>query len=150
MTLRKHLLAGAAALAAAGAVGAAPYPHGANAPAATDLGDAASVESSAKITITVALKLSNREQLEELVKSVYTPGNAHYKQFITPAEFQQRFGPDAATVNAVTREFTSQGLTVTRSSTSQLHVSASQSPRPARPRPISSAHRWAARISRMH
>jgi kumamolisin len=122
MTLRKHLLAGAAALAAVGAVGAAPYPHGAT-PAATDLGDSASVESSAKITVTVALQLSNREQLEDLVKSVYTPGNAHYKQFITPAEFQQRFGPEAATVSAVTREFTSQGLTVTRASTAQLHVS---------------------------
>ncbi|HTC14403.1 MAG TPA: S53 family peptidase [Steroidobacteraceae bacterium] len=123
MTLRKHLLAGAAALAAAGAVVAAPYPHGGSAPAALDLGDSAAIESSAQITVTVALQLSNREQLEALIKSVYTPGSAQYRQFITPQEFQQRFAPDAASVAAVTREFSAQGLKVTRSATAQLHVS---------------------------
>jgi kumamolisin len=122
MTLRKHLVAGAAALAAAGALSAAPYPHGAEALAATDLGDASSLEGSTPITVTVTLNLSNRAELDELIESMYTSGAPQYHQFLSTEQFQQRFAPSAATVNEVTREFASQGLTVTRAATAQLHV----------------------------
>jgi kumamolisin len=121
MTLRKHVLAGALALAASGALSAAPYPHG-PAPAAADLGDAAAIDGATRITVTVALPLSNRAQLDQLIQSMYTPGNAHYRQFLSAAEFQQRFAPGAATIDAVTHAFSAQGLEVTRAATAQLHV----------------------------
>jgi kumamolisin len=122
MTLSKHLLAALAASLAGVAI-AAPYPHAGKAPAAVDLGDSAAVEATTRITVTVALKLSNSEQLDPLVQAIYTPGSPQYRQFLTPEQFRARFGPSAATLAAVTREFTAAGLDVTRTATAQLHVS---------------------------
>jgi kumamolisin len=121
MTLSKYLLAAAFAASLAGVASAAPYPHGA-APAAADLGDSAAVEANTLITVTVSLKLSNSEELDPLVQALYTPGSPQYRQFLTPEQFQARFGPSAASIAAVTREFTAAGLSVTRTATAQLHV----------------------------
>jgi kumamolisin len=122
MTLSKYLLAVAFVASLAGVASAAPYPHGA-APAAVDLGDSAAVEANTLITVTVSLKLSNSEQLDPLVQALYTPGSPQYRQFLTPEQFRARFGPSAASIAAVTREFTAAGLSVTQSATAQLHVS---------------------------
>ncbi len=122
MTLSKYLLAAAFAASLAAVASAAPYPHGA-APAAADLGDSAAVEGNTRITVTVALELRNRAQLDELIAAVYTPGSPQYRQFLTTEQFREQFGPSAATITAVTKEFTAQGLTVTQSATAQLHVS---------------------------
>jgi kumamolisin len=121
MTLSKYLLAAAFAASLAGAAGAAPYPHGA-APAAVDLGDSAVVEANTLITVTVSLNLSNRDQLDQLIAAVYTPGKPQYRQFLTTEQFRQQFGPSAATITAVSREFASQGLAVSQSATAQLQV----------------------------
>ena len=121
MTLSKHLLAVAFAALLAGVANAAPYPHGA-APAAVDLGDSAVVEGKTQITVTVSLKLSNSEQLDPLVQALYTPGSPQYRQFLTPEQFRARFGPSAATIASVTREFAAAGLSVTRAATAQLHI----------------------------
>src|ERR1700734_748564 len=121
MTVSKCLLAVALAASLAGAASAAPYPHGA-APAAADLGESAAVEANTRITVTVSLKLSNAEQLDPLVQELYTPSSPQYRQFLTPAQFMARFGPSPAAIAAVTREFTSAGLAVTRTATAQLHV----------------------------
>jgi kumamolisin len=121
MTLSKHLLAVALVASLAGVASAAPYPHG-QAPAAIDLGDSAVVEAGSRITVTVSLKLSNAEQLDPLVQALYTPGSPQYRQFLTPEQFSARFGPSAASIAAVTREFNAAGLSVTRTATAQLHV----------------------------
>jgi kumamolisin len=121
MTVSKYLLAAAFAASLASVANAAPYPHGAP-PAALDLGDSAVVEANTHITVTVSLKLSNSEQLDPLVQAIYTPGSPQYRQFLTPDQFRTRFGPSAATLAAVTREFTAAGLSVTRTATAQLHV----------------------------
>jgi kumamolisin len=118
MRLSKYLLV--AALAVAGAAGAQqPYPHRGT-PAAVDLG--AVNEAGAQITVTVALKLGNSEQLEPLLESLYTRGSPQYHQFLTTQQFQERFAPSAATVAAVTRLFQAAGLSVTRAATAQLKV----------------------------
>jgi kumamolisin len=122
MTLSKYLLAAALVASLAGAASAAPYPHG-TAPAAADLGDSAAVEANTLITVTVSLKLSNPDQLDPLVQALYTPGSPQYRQFLTPEQFSARFAPSAATIAAVSREFTAAGLKVAQTATAQLHVS---------------------------
>ncbi|HVN45128.1 MAG TPA: S53 family peptidase [Steroidobacteraceae bacterium] len=121
MTRSRHLLAGALA-GLIGVASATPYPHRAG-PAPTDLGEAAALATDESITVTVALRLSNEQQLEPLLQAMYTRGAPLYHQFLTAAEFRARFGPSADTIAGLTRYFEAAGLTVTRSATAQLRVS---------------------------
>jgi kumamolisin len=119
MKSNKLWLAGALTLGLASAVVAAP-PQGLG--KGMDLGPAAAFAENSQVTVTVALALSNRAEMEQLIESVSTPGNPQFRQFLTPEQFRARFGPSAAAVDAVTRSFLAQGLTVTRTATAQLHV----------------------------
>lgn len=92
---------------------------------ATDVGSASAFADTSKITVTVALKLSNREELEHLVQSVYTRGDPAYHHFLTPQQFRQRFGPSASNIAAVAKHFESLGFSVTQTSAAQLHVTGS-------------------------
>ena len=91
----------------------------------TDLGRASAFAENSQVTVTVALNLSNRDELEQLVQSVYTRGNPAYHQFLSPQQFRLRFGPSTASIAAVTRQFQSFGLTVTQTAAAQLHVTGS-------------------------
>jgi kumamolisin len=91
----------------------------------TDMGRASAYAENSQVTVTVALNLSNRDELEKLVQSVYTRGNPSYHQYLSPQQFRQRFGPSAATIAAVTKHFQSLGMTVTQSAAAQLHVTGS-------------------------
>jgi len=104
-------------------VDATPFPRHAT-PAAVDLGAADGV-SNAPVTVTIVMKLRNREQLDSLVQSLYTPGNGQYRHFLSRQDFAARFGPSDASVAALTRRFQSAGLSVTRASTTQLKLTGS-------------------------
>ena len=103
--------------------GAAPYPHGPV--AATDIGPASAFAENSTVTVTVALKPSNPDARDKLIESVYTPGAPEFRQFLTPQQFQERFGPTQATIATVTKNFEAQGLSVAQSASGQLHVSGS-------------------------
>jgi len=120
-TLVRVAMLFATCLCAAAAAAAAPYPRGAV--SAVDVGPAAAFAENAQITVTVALELSNRAAMEQLIADVSTPGSPHFQQFLTPDQFRAQFGPSAAAVDAVTKSFLAQGLSVTRTATAQLHVS---------------------------
>jgi len=119
-TLFRVVMLFATGLCAAAAAAAAPYPHAAV--SAVDVGPAAAFAENAQITVTVALELSNRAEMEQLIEAVSTPGNPQFRQFLTPEQFGARFGPSAAAVDAVSKSFLAQGLSVTRAATAQLHV----------------------------
>ena len=123
MKRMKYALAAGIAASLAGAVSAMPYPQGKA--TAYDIGPVSSSAAQAQLSVTVALNLRNRDQLEALVKSLYTPGNASYHKFLTQAQFAAQFGPTAATLAAVTKHFQSLGLKVTQSATAHLHVTGS-------------------------
>src|SRR5215469_11872161 len=124
MKRSRILLAGAVAAALVGSAGATPYPHG-PAAAATDVGPASAFAENAQVTVTVALRLRNTDQMEQLIESVYTRGSPHYQAFLTPQQFRAQFGPSPDTVAAVTKHFAEQGLGVTQSATAHLQVSGS-------------------------
>jgi kumamolisin len=123
MNTTKSWLAAAIGVGLIGGAGAAPYPKGPV--ASTDVGPAAAFAENTQVTVTVALKPRNADQLDRLIASVYTPGSPQYRQFLTPEQFRTQFGPAPATIAAVTREFEALGLSVTQSATAQLHVSGS-------------------------
>jgi subtilase family serine protease len=56
----------------------------------------------------------DRRGLDAFVDSVSDPKSPEYGHFLTPAAFQDRFGPTKAQTDAVTSWLTSAGLTVTR------------------------------------
>lgn len=118
---RQLVLAAALVATSLGVAQAMPYAHGRA--AGTDLGAAGAFAENSQVTVTVALNLRNRAELEQLVQAVYTRGSPAYHRFLTPQQFGERFGPTAATVAAVRQHFQAQGLTVTQTATAQLHVS---------------------------
>ena len=65
MKCSKHVLAASVAASLIGAAAAAPYPHGRM--TAYDMGPASLFADNSQITVTVALNLRNRDQLEQLV-----------------------------------------------------------------------------------
>ena len=116
-----RLAAAAAAALTLGLAQAAPFPTAAT-PAARDLGELAST---APVTVTVALKLRNTAELESLLQAQQTPGNAQFHRFLTPAQFHERFSPDAATVAKARAFFAARGLGVALEQGFLLRVSGS-------------------------
>ncbi|MGO9803311.1 MAG: protease pro-enzyme activation domain-containing protein [Steroidobacteraceae bacterium] len=125
MSFSKYLLAAVCALSVAGAAHAAPYPRAGLAPDTVDLGRTDAVAADQQISVTVSLRLSNSEQLEPLLQSIYAQGSPQFHRFLSTQEFQQRFAPSAATIAAVTQHLQAAGLTVTRSATAHLKASGS-------------------------
>ena len=121
-TLRKQALAFALAsiLVAPAVLAGAPYPTR-DTPKAMDLG-AQSSDRNSTITVTVALKLRNTDQMMSLMQGLYTSGNPQYHHFLSTEQFQSRFAPTAATVNNAMEQFRAQGLEVRRISSNLLSV----------------------------
>jgi subtilase family serine protease len=77
------------------------------------------------VEFNVYLPLSDRAATEAFLTQLQTPGSALYHKWLTPAQFNERFGPKASTVSAITRELAAYGLQVTEVKTHSLHVSGS-------------------------
>ncbi len=48
------------------------------------------------IHLTFSLPLRNQPELENLLRELYDPASPHFRQYLTPAEFTERFGPSEA------------------------------------------------------
>jgi kumamolisin len=84
--------------------------------------DRGAFSSQSPLTVTVALRLRNGEEAEELLTAVHTPGNAKFHQFLTPQQFDQRFSPTPADVAKVIVHFAKLGLTAERSTSTTLTI----------------------------
>jgi kumamolisin len=124
MRLQKCLLTAACVVGILGVAAAKPYPRS-HMPPAVDLGLTQNVAPRTEVTLTVALKLQNTNRLQALLKSIYTPGSANYRHFLTSQQFAAQFGPSPATVAQLTRHFQADGFTVTRSAITQLKITGS-------------------------
>ncbi len=111
-----------AALNAGTALAGVPFPSRTT-PAAADAGALDALAAAAPITLTVPLKMRDPAGAEAMLTHVSTPGDALYRKFLTPAQFQTRFGPADADVATVTAALTALGLKVERASSMSLHVS---------------------------
>jgi kumamolisin len=77
------------------------------------------------VTITVGLKLRNRDQLDAFLASLNDPSSSNYKHFLSTKEFQAQFGPADSTVNNVKSFLTSKGLIVKNVSSNNAFITAS-------------------------
>jgi subtilase family serine protease len=104
------IAAATALMLAASAQAGVPFPTR-QTPAAVDLGALAS--QNAPVTVSVMLKLRNVAELEALAAAQQTPGHALYHHFLTPAQFQQRFGAAPQKIAAAVAYFHRHGLSTT-------------------------------------
>jgi subtilase family serine protease len=70
----------------------------------------------------VFLPLRNADRLDELIHAQNTPGSASYHQWLTPAQFRSRFGPNPQAVTRITARLRASGLTVTGTHSHGIHV----------------------------
>lgn len=109
----KHRKAAIAAalltLAAAGTSAGVPFPH-AGTPRPIDAGALSLADRSNTMTVTVALKLQQPEEMERLLREIHTPGSPNFNRFLTPAQFKARFAPSNETVDQAIAHFRQAGL----------------------------------------
>jgi len=92
---------------------------------AIDLGSAHRFEGNPPVTLTMALKLRNSDEMHALLESTYSADSPNFRRFLTAEEFGAKFGPAPETVDLVTRHLQAAGLTVERASVALLRVSGS-------------------------
>jgi subtilase family serine protease len=75
------------------------------------------------VEFNVYLPVPDRAGAEAFLNQLHDPNSASYHQWLSPAEFKERFGQPASTVNKITNELAAHGLAVTEVHTHSLHVS---------------------------
>jgi subtilase family serine protease len=98
-----------------------PYPQAAT-PAALDLGSLSAQSGSKSISVTIALSLPHLSEAESLLKSLHTPQDPLYHQFLTSEQFVARFAPADADVAKVVASLAKYGLTAERTTPTTLKV----------------------------
>jgi subtilase family serine protease len=101
--------------------GSVPYPTSAT-PKAIDRGSLALQPDAAPISVTVVLNLRDVDAAENLLKSINTPGDAQYHQFLTAEQFVAHFAPTDADVGKIAAGLGKYGLTVARATAMTLRV----------------------------
>jgi subtilase family serine protease len=71
----------------------------------------------------VFLPLQHRDQLESLLADLHNSASPSYHQWLTPAQFQARFGSSDTQANAIISELGTHGLAATRVTSNHIHVS---------------------------
>ncbi|MEA2449483.1 MAG: hypothetical protein QOG63_1415 [Thermoleophilaceae bacterium] len=65
-----------------------------------------------RIQVGLALRLPNRQALDQFLKDVETPGSPHYREFLSAAEYARRFGADASDVAQLRSRLARRGFAV--------------------------------------
>jgi subtilase family serine protease len=107
-----------------GVLAMTPYPTKGT-PAPQDIGALTAQIGGANLTVTLPLKLRDEQGADALLKTLSEPGSASFHQFLTPAEFEARFGPAASDVAATIAYLATFGLTAERAGATSLHVTGS-------------------------
>ncbi len=102
---------------------AVPYPT-AETPRALDRGLLRDL-SAEPLSVTLALRLPEMAQAEELLKSLHTPGNSQFHQFLTSRQFAASFAPKDADVAKVIAALATYGLSAERTTATTIKVTGS-------------------------
>jgi subtilase family serine protease len=100
---------------------ALPYPDAAT-PKAIDVGALEEQSGATPLSITVALRLPNLNEAENLLKSLSTPGDPQFHQFLTADQFVARFAPASADVAKVIAALAKYGLAAEQTTATTLKV----------------------------
>ncbi len=93
-------------------------------PAASRTPRVGSVPGSAQIEFEVGLKLADPVGAQAFASAVSTPGTSSYGKYLTPAQWEQRYGPAAGSVALVTTFLRQNGFTVGRTPADRLFIPA--------------------------
>ena len=74
------------------------------------------------LSLDIVLPVRDQAALESFIEDVYNPASSSYRQFLTPQEFTERFGPSKHDYDAVVSYATAHGLTVTGGSRDGMDV----------------------------
>ncbi|MHB8287258.1 MAG: S53 family peptidase, partial [Caulobacteraceae bacterium] len=85
------------------------HASGVAAPASATVKAAAATQT---VAFSVFLPLQNSTAIAPLLADLQNPSSANYHKWLTPAQFNTRFGPSAASVASVTSSLQNQGFTV--------------------------------------
>jgi kumamolisin len=96
-----------------------PYPTQ-KTPEAIDRGALTAGASATPLSVTVALKLRDMDEAENLLTTLHTPGDPQFHQFLTALQFATRFAPAEADVAKVTAALSKYGLAVQRTTATTL------------------------------
>ena len=66
-----------------------------------------------RLNLAIELPLRNQADLTALLKELYDPASASYRQWLTPAQFTERFGPTVADYQAVAEWAKANGVAIT-------------------------------------
>jgi kumamolisin len=66
-----------------------------------------------QLNLAIALPLRNQQGLEELLQQIYDPASANFRQYLTPEQFTQSYGPTVQDYQAVVAFAQANNLTVT-------------------------------------
>jgi len=66
-----------------------------------------------RLHLGISLPLRNNEALGQLLKGIYDPASPNFHRYLTPEQFNERFGPTEADYQAVIRFARTNGFTVT-------------------------------------
>jgi len=77
---------------------------------------------STRMSLAISLPLRNEAALDELLQQIYDPGSPNYRQYLSVAEFAERFGPAQEDHDAVVRFARANGLAVTAARPNRLAV----------------------------
>ena len=76
------------------------------------------------MNIDVVLPVRNRMDLDALVKAVGDPASMMYRQYLTPAQFTEKFGPTQADYDTVVKYLVKNGFTITGGSRDGMEIQA--------------------------
>jgi hypothetical protein len=65
------------------------------------------------LDLTIGLPLRNETELDNLLREIYDPASPNFRQYLTPEQFTERFGPTKQDYQAVIDFVTANGLKVT-------------------------------------
>ena len=100
---------------------AVPYPNAAT-PKAIDVGEFTTLSGTTPISVTLALSLTDLNAAEILLKSLNTPGDPQFHQFLTADQFVARFAPANADVAKVIAALAKYGLAAQQTTATTLKV----------------------------
>ena len=66
-----------------------------------------------RLNLAIGLPLRNQEALDNLLQQIYDPASPNYRQYLTPEQFTEQFGPTEQDYQAVIDFAKTNGLTVT-------------------------------------
>jgi subtilase family serine protease len=81
--------------------------------AAVTLQSVGSVPASKQMRLAIALPLRNQDGLSKLLAELYDPNSPRYRQYLTPEQFTDAFGPTEADYNELATFAEANGLRVT-------------------------------------